>query len=82
MRKWSEEGQLLNHKATLAFTSPSRAHGKMGGQRALPAKPEVDWMNVEGLMRLALKGNSKFQYYNMCNTGNTPDANLLGFHLG
>lgn len=48
MRKWSEEGQLLSHKATPVVASLSRAHGKMGGQRALPAKPEVDWMNVGG----------------------------------
>lgn len=66
MRKWSEEGQLLSHKATPVVASPSGAHGKTGGQRALPAKLEVDWMNVggKGLMRLALKGISKFQYYN------------------
>ena len=48
MRRWSEEGQLLSHKATPAAASPSRAHGKMGVQRALTAKPEVDWINVGG----------------------------------
>lgn len=64
IQKCSEEGQLLSHKAIPAVPSPSRAHGKMGGPRALTAKPEVDWMNVRGLMRLALKGNSKFQYRN------------------
>ena len=53
-RKWSEEDQLLSHKARAAAASPSRAHGKMGGQMALPQKPEVDWMHVGGLLRLTL----------------------------
>lgn len=57
MRKWSEEGQLLSHKATPVVASLSRAHGKMGGQRALPAMPEVDWMDVgEGINETSVKG--------------------------
>lgn len=59
MRKWSEEGQLLSHKATPTVASPSRAHGKMGVRRALTAKQvEADWINVGGFPRLAIKSNS------------------------
>lgn len=40
--RWSEESQLFSHKATPAVASLSRAHGEMGGQRALLAKPDID----------------------------------------
>lgn len=45
-RQWSEEDQLRSHKGIAAAASPSRAHGQMGGQVALPTKLEVGWMHV------------------------------------
>lgn len=61
---WSEKDQLLSHKAIPAVGKSRQSSWQAGRPRALPVKPKLDWGNVEGLMKLALKGNSKFQYLN------------------